>query len=197
MSAYSQSRSYLTPSLRFISMETFSYWILQSRKSLFDVNAKSHLNGKCVGTFVLHCKVVISSDALKLVDNQPQNLTPSPPTRMQSFLSNNGTVTFIQPSSTQDLPKNFTSLAYRLAHDLHVYHRLDSQVVEMTDETELTWPHGNVVLIGTLNDRLIRYVLSQGKTPLAIQGDHLTLNGHNLNTNIHTGTLQLLSEPPI
>jgi len=197
MSAYSQSRSYLTPSLRFISMETFSYWILQSRNSLFDVNAKSHLNGKCVGTFVLHCKVVISSDALKLVDNQPQNPMPSPPTRMQSFLSNNGTVTFIQPSSKQDLPKNFTSLAYRLAHDLHVYHRLDSQIVEMTDETELTWPDGNVVLIGTLNDRLIRYVLSQGKTPLAIQGDHLTLNGHNLNTNIHTGTLQLLSEPPI
>lgn len=161
------------------------------------MNAKPHLNGKCVERLYRITGSYLSSDALKLVDNQPHNPTPSPPTRMQSFLSNNGTVTFIQPSSKQDLPKNFTSLAYRLAHDLHVYHRLDSQIVEMTDETELTWPDGNVVLIGTLNDPLIRYVLSQGKTPLAIQGDYLTLNGHNLNTNIHTGTLQLLSEPPI
>jgi len=144
--------------------------------------------------FVLHC---VYSNTLKLVDNQPPNPTPSPPTRMQSFLSNTGTVTFIQPSSKQDLPKNFTSLAYRLAHDLHVYHRLDSQIVEMTDEAGLTWPDGNIVLIGTLSDPLIRCVLSQGKTPLAIQGDYLILNGYNLNTDIHTGTLQPPSEPPI
>ena len=146
------------------------------------------------------CRIValrnhISSNDLKLIDSQPLNLMPSPPTRIQSFLSSNGTITFIQPSSKQGLPKNFKSLAFRLAHDLHVYHRLDSQIVELanelTNETELTWPDGNIVLIGTLSDPLIKYVLSQGKIPLAIQGDYLTLNGHNLNTNIHTGNLQL------
>lgn len=139
-----------------------------------------------------------SSLKWKLLGTDPLNLTPSPPTRIQYFLSSNGPITFVQPSSNHDQAKNFNTLALRLAHDLHIYHRLDSEIIrdhELISGADVDWPKGNTVLMGTLSDPLIKHVLSQGKTPLAIQGNRLSLNGHTVRSGPHTGLVFLHPHP--
>lgn len=71
------------------------------------------------------------------------------------------------------------SLGLRLAHDLHIYHRLDAELVhdhEVMVQNGYTWPKNNVVVIGNLEHPLVRGVLERKETPIGLRDGKLTLN---------------------
>lgn len=120
-------------------------------------------------------------------------IEPSPPTRLQSFLSTKGPITFILPSSEPaHLPKNFLSVGIRLAHDLHIYHRLDADIVydnEIITPAHVKWPRHNFVVMGRLDNPLVQRILGENKTPLGLRGGRLTLNGRLFETDSDAGSL--------
>ncbi|KAF9452861.1 hypothetical protein P691DRAFT_721023 [Macrolepiota fuliginosa MF-IS2] len=123
--------------------------------------------------------------------------TPSAPTQLQSFLLGRGLITFILPktASTRRL-SNIMSLGSRLAYDLHLYHRLDTEMVyddELITPTGFDWPKYNFAVIGSLKDPLIRSILGENKTPLSLRDGLLMLNGRRVRT--HSGTGMILLHP--
>ena len=104
-----------------------------------------------------------------------------PPARLQSILSSNGPITFIISHNTNspDL-----SVALRLAHDLQIYHRLDSEILSESEiQTCLLsgrLPPGNIVFIGKQSSVFPRALLSEKRTPFEAKGNVLELNGQVL-----------------
>lgn len=76
-------------------------------------------------------------------------------------------------------------MALRVAHDLHLYHKLDSEII--TESVALhrskhrSWPAGNVIFIGTASSHFAKLVLQEGKTSFQIVDSHVYFNQKRLN----------------
>ncbi|RXW24865.1 hypothetical protein EST38_g947 [Candolleomyces aberdarensis] len=104
------------------------------------------------------------------------SFSPSVPTRLQAILSTAGPINI-----AYDGAQAF-SLAKRLAHDLHLYHRLDSELTSEGDNSPHTPSAGNSVVIGTLKSTSVQRALREAKTPFRLQDGTLVLNGKPLPT---------------
>jgi len=77
------------------------------------------------------------------------------------------------------------SVALRIAHDLHLHHKLDSEII--TESVALhrsqhgSWPAGNVVFIGTASSQFANLILQERKTSFQIVGSHIDFNHKRLN----------------
>ncbi|PFH45661.1 hypothetical protein AMATHDRAFT_200381 [Amanita thiersii Skay4041] len=116
------------------------------------------------------------------------SLPPTQPSgRLQLILSpTSGPLTLIVPTKHKEQSSHVLSVASRLAHDLFLYHKLDTDIL---DEDEAfhriergNFPAGNAVIIGEPSTALVQHVLALQRTPFSIQKDkggetQLTLNG--------------------
>lgn len=92
-----------------------------------------------------------------------------PPTRIQTILSTLGTINIFFDGEPA------LSLAKRLAHDLHLYHRLDAEILGPA-ATEDEERGGNSVVIGTLQSPRIRRLLETGGTSFNLRKGTLSLD---------------------
>ncbi len=77
-------------------------------------------------------------------------------------------------------------MGLRFAHDLHIYHRLDAELVhdyELKIQNGYSWPNNNVVVIGSLDHPLVRYILEPNQTPIGRKEVWLTLNNRIIKRN--------------
>ena len=100
-----------------------------------------------------------------------------PPTRIQIILTSTAPITLL--AANEMIAENL-SVALRIAHDLHLYHKLDSEII--TESVALlrsqhgTWPTGNVVFIGTASSQFAKLVLQEGKTSFQIVDSYIFFN---------------------
>lgn len=92
-----------------------------------------------------------------------------PPGRMQAVLSSEGPITIVF-SSTED--RREFSLALRIAHILHSYHRLDSVIITEDEALAKThsasWSNGNIVVIGKPSSLFVKHILDRGASPVKV-----------------------------
>jgi hypothetical protein len=106
----------------------------------------------------------------------------NPPSRIQTILTSIGPVTLL--AANEMIAENL-SVALRIAHDLHLYHKLDSEII--TESVALhrsqhgTWPAGNVVFIGTASSKFAKLVLQEGKTSFQIVDSYILFNHRRFN----------------
>lgn len=104
--------------------------------------------------------------------------TPQPSGRLANILSSPAPLTLIIPDSA---PPTTFSAALRIAHDLDVYHRLDSEIIDASAALERletsTMGVGNLVLFGGPENEFTTSLLQQRKTPFSLQERKLYLNG--------------------
>lgn len=103
---------------------------------------------------------------------------PSPvPTRLQTILSSIDTINIIYDT------EQARSLASRFAHDLLLYHRLDSALVEDAAGVDPSSFEGNSVIIGTLHSISIQHLLKQALTSFNLRQGGLYLSDKHLPTS--------------
>jgi hypothetical protein len=105
-----------------------------------------------------------------------------PPSRLQEILTSPGYIIFIIPDLN---PSQELSIATRLAHDLHVYHRLDAEIYGEFEASSVLkgtpQHHGSIVFIGAPSSRLVAEILREKRTAFEIKDSKLLLNGQALN----------------
>ncbi len=80
------------------------------------------------------------------VVNQSKQNTIQASGRIQAVLSSNGPITLVIPDDNHTHEMN---VALRIAHDLELYHRLDSEIIRSSEAFENdSLSQGNVVVIG-------------------------------------------------
>ena len=100
-----------------------------------------------------------------------------PPSRIQTILTSIAPITLL--AANEMIAENL-SVALRIAHDLHLYHKLDSEII--TESVALhrskhgTWPAGNVVFIGTAFSQFAKLVLQEDKTSFQIVDSFIFFN---------------------
>ena len=105
-----------------------------------------------------------------------------PPSRIQTILTSIAPITLL--AANEMIAENL-SVALRIAHDLHLYHKLDSEII--TESVALhrsqygTWPAGNVVFIGTASSQFAKSVLQEGKTSFQIVDSYIFFNHRRFN----------------
>ncbi|KXN90500.1 hypothetical protein AN958_04172 [Leucoagaricus sp. SymC.cos] len=186
-----------TITVRATNVKRFSVSWLPDRISVFSIGGDNIFLDKASQRTPFHFGRDPSS--LKwTVCAQLKAQVPSPPTRIQFFLSTSGPINFILSTSGEGNKRNFESLPFRLAHDLYIYHRLDSEIVqdhELVNGSKIDWPEGNIVLVGRMKDPFVQHVLNQGRTPIRLWGNSLMLNGQSLKTDCDTGLVFLHPHP--
>jgi hypothetical protein len=63
------------------------------------------------------------------------------------------------------------SLALRIAHTLHIYHRLDSTIIAedaLAESRSASWDSGNIVIIGRPSSKFVTHLLRQREGPVRI-----------------------------
>ncbi|KAJ2931423.1 hypothetical protein H1R20_g5707, partial [Candolleomyces eurysporus] len=95
---------------------------------------------------------------------------------LQAILTTAGPITI-----AYDGDKAF-SLAKRLAHDLYLYHRLDSELTSEGDNSPHKPSAGNSVVIGTLQSASVQRALREARTPFRLRNGTLVLDGKPLPT---------------
>jgi len=106
----------------------------------------------------------------------------NPPSRIQAILTSIAPITLL--AANEMIAENL-SVALRIAHDLHLYHKLDSEII--TESVALhrsqhgTWPAGNVVFIGTASSQFAKLVLQEGKTSFQIIDSYIFFNHRRFN----------------
>ena len=94
-------------------------------------------------------------------------------------------MTIIYPERT-----TYLSAALRLAHDLDLYHKLDSEIIEAQTavERELTGTlgSGNLVVLGGTTNAFTRHLLALGRTAMQLQKETLLLGGNAFNSELTT-----------
>ena len=97
--------------------------------------------------------------------------------RLQRILSCNGPLLIVADASAP----HYYSVALRIVHDLHNYHRLDAEIISGTDalrrRSRGELGKGNIVVVGHPQEAFAACILSQRKTPFGVQEGSLTLNG--------------------
>jgi len=70
--------------------------------------------------------------------------------------------------------KHATSIALRLAHALHIYHRLDAEIITEQEALQRTeekgWTSGNIVFIGSPRSYFAMQTVERGPTPISLAG---------------------------
>ena len=101
---------------------------------------------------------------------------------MQTILTSIAPITLL--AANEMIAENL-SVALRIAHDLHLYHKLDSEII--TESVALrrsqhgTWPAGNVVFIGTASSQFAKLILQEGQTSFQIIDSYIFFNHKRLN----------------
>jgi len=105
-----------------------------------------------------------------------------PPSRIQAILTSIAPITLLV--ANEMIAENL-SVALRIAHDLHLYHKLDSEIitesVALRRSQHRTWPAGNVVFIGTASSQFAKLVLQEGKTSFHIVDSYIFFNHRRFN----------------
>jgi hypothetical protein len=105
-----------------------------------------------------------------------------PPSRIQTILTSIAPMTLL--AANEMIAENL-SVALRIAHDLHLYHKIDSEII--TESVALhrsqhgTWPAGNVVFIGTASSQFAKLILREGKTSFQIVDSYIFFNHRRFN----------------
>lgn len=100
---------------------------------------------------------------------------------MQAILSSPGPIIIVTPGRN----RKDISAALRLCHTLHVYHRLDAEII--TEDTALqwntlgAWPSGNIIFIGTPSSPFTKEVLQWKKTAIRVIDSIPTVGTRNFN----------------
>ncbi|KAF9036995.1 hypothetical protein BDZ89DRAFT_1061691 [Hymenopellis radicata] len=122
----------------------------------------------------------VNNKVWKVVDQSKQNIIQASG-RIQSVLSSNGPITLVIPDDGHTHEMN---VALRIAHDLELYHRLDSEIIRSSEafKNDLLG-QGNVVVIG--NDAAFSARMNcVPQRPLEGPGIGLIyLHSHPLNSN--------------
>ncbi|KAF8626190.1 hypothetical protein AX15_005070 [Amanita polypyramis BW_CC] len=104
-----------------------------------------------------------------------------PSGRLQMILMSTDSITIIIPRKG---PSHELTIALRLVHDLHLFHRLDAEVLDENEAfvkiEEGIFTQGNLIIVGSTNMKLAQHVLSLQRTPFSLEDSILTLNGHEL-----------------
>ncbi|KAF9001962.1 hypothetical protein BDQ17DRAFT_1281013 [Cyathus striatus] len=104
--------------------------------------------------------------------------TPQSPSRMQAILSSPAPLILIIPDYETGAE---LSVATRIAHDLHLYHRLDVEIVDQIRGMELLserkWTGGNVVFIGPHSSHFVSHILRSKMTPIELSDGQIYING--------------------
>jgi len=104
-----------------------------------------------------------------------------PRSRIQNILSSPDSIVFVVSDDTKS---RGLSVALRLAHDLHVYHRLDSEIMAQSKAQVLLetggLPPGNLVYIGDPSSVFAQRILNKQETPFEVKGSVLEVNGQAL-----------------
>ncbi|KAF9475666.1 hypothetical protein BDN70DRAFT_996247 [Pholiota conissans] len=105
-----------------------------------------------------------------------------PPGRIQSILSTSGPMTIIVSSQlfTDEL-----SVAQRLAHVLHLYHKIDSEIVPENALACGSWPSGNVVFISRPSSLLAEKILAKNLTSVGITDNIIHIGWRQFNKSEH------------
>ncbi|KAJ8507170.1 hypothetical protein ONZ45_g10429 [Pleurotus djamor] len=99
------------------------------------------------------------------------------PGRAQRILSSAAPITLIIPEREQT---HELSIALRIAHNLHTYHRLDSTIVSSNDALRLLEEgsiHGNIIYLGMPFTPFARSILECSPAPFDVVDDQLLLKG--------------------
>lgn len=117
---------------------------------------------------------------LKVVNT---NLTvQSPPGRLQAILTSPGPIFIVVGDSSFE---HNLSVAQRLAHILHMHHRLDCEIVyERTAferTTRATWTAGNIVFVGPQGSIFASNVLAKNRTPVHLADGVIHVGGQAFN----------------
>ncbi|KAG7452898.1 uncharacterized protein BT62DRAFT_989922 [Guyanagaster necrorhizus] len=79
--------------------------------------------------------------------------------RMQTVLSSNGPLVLVIPDDTDTYRQEF-SVAQRIAHDLGLYHRLDTEIIRSSEASDAEFlSQGNIVAIG--NEASASFVVNE------------------------------------
>jgi hypothetical protein len=119
--------------------------------------------------------------------DQSKKMTPAPiqPSgRFQLVLSSSAPILLVVPDASSS--SHETSIAVRIAHDLHKYHRIDTELITSAEAlhraTNDTLDMGNLVIVGNARDVFTRWLLSDmpRRTPFEIDAEHFKLKGKRL-----------------
>jgi len=133
--------------------------------------------------WTMDCMIVLTGRVCSRFADSAIQIVPGPspppvPTRLQAILTSEDTINIIYDT------KPALSLAVRLAHDLQLYHRLDSaifsdmQVANLDDRAFA----GNSIIIGTLKSNMIQRLLKKGLTSFNLKKGRLHLGDCHLPT---------------
>lgn len=101
--------------------------------------------------------------------------------RMQLILESAAPLILVIPDENriQEL-----SAALRIAHDLHKFHRIDSEIVLSSEASKRihdnTMSQGNLVIVGDVDASLIQWCFSRQESLFRIDSHPPTLNGQTL-----------------
>ncbi|KAK0502905.1 hypothetical protein EDD18DRAFT_1135549 [Armillaria luteobubalina] len=110
-----------TSNLQRFSVDTTIYNI----STVYVDNSKVHINKDKVG--IIHFEAV-EQKVWKTLNHSEIQLSG----RMQAILSSNGPIVLVIPDDTETYPQEF-SVARRIAHDLGLYHRLDTEIIRSSE----------------------------------------------------------------
>lgn len=101
-----------------------------------------------------------------------------PPGRLQAILTSPGPIFIVVADHSF---KHNLSVAQRLAHVLHVHHRLDCDVVDertaIERTTRGTWTAGNIVFVGPPKSNFATNVLAKNRTPVSLADGMIRVGG--------------------
>lgn len=115
--------------------------------------------------------------------------------RIQAILNSPAPLTIVIPSKASN---HFLSAALRIAHDLDLYLRLDSEIVD--DEEAMhrlqndNLGGGNIVVLGGLQSQFFEWTVKQKKTSFTVSNGELNLRGRSID-GLRTASLFLHPHP--
>ncbi|KAK0448367.1 uncharacterized protein EV420DRAFT_1712427 [Desarmillaria tabescens] len=161
-----------TSNLRRFSVDTTVYNI----STAYVDNAKVHINKDKAG--IIHFEAV-EPKVWKTSNHSEIQLSG----RMQAVLSSDGPIVLVIPDDTATYPQEL-SVARRIAHDLGLYHRLDTEIIRSSEAFDPDiLSHGNIVAIG--NEASASFTLNK-RTPFEANGYQirlLFLHSHPMNAD--------------
>ncbi|KAK0197474.1 hypothetical protein F5146DRAFT_48465 [Armillaria mellea] len=126
-----------TSNLQRFSVDTTIYNI----STVYVDNSKVHISKDNAGT--IHFEAV-EQKVWKTSNHSEIQLSG----RMQAILSSNGPIVLVIPDDTGTYPQEL-SVARRIAHDLGLYHRLDTEIIRSSEAFDPDFlSQGNIVAIG-------------------------------------------------
>ncbi|KAF8636685.1 hypothetical protein AX17_003490 [Amanita inopinata Kibby_2008] len=104
-----------------------------------------------------------------------------PSGRLQLILSSTGPITIVVPRTSNS---HELRVALRIAHDLHLFHKLDSDILDENEALRrfeaTAFPAGNIVVIGNASMELVQHILSFKRTPFSVENSVFTLRGWSI-----------------